>query len=125
MRKVTAEILESAGYRLAIAGSAAEASELCRGCPGPIDLLFTDVVMPGMSGRELVLELASLYPSARVLPMSGYAEQLMGGELSCCGQEYLAKPFSIRTLLSKVREVLDKPADSGGRAKPRSFYGSA
>jgi DNA-binding response OmpR family regulator len=57
--------------------------------------------------------------------MSGYAEQLTGGELSRYGEECLAKPFSIRTLLSRVREVLDKPADSEGRAKPRSFYGSA
>jgi two-component system cell cycle sensor histidine kinase/response regulator CckA len=125
VRKVTAEVLESAGYRLVIAGSATEALKACGGCFRPLDLVFADVVMPGMNGRELAVELTSLYPSARVLLMSGCAQQLGGGELSCYGEEYLAKPFSIRTLLSRVREVLDKPADCEGRAKPRSFYGSA
>jgi two-component system, cell cycle sensor histidine kinase and response regulator CckA len=125
VRKVTAEVLESAGYRLVIAGSAIEALKACVGCFRPLDLVFADVVMPGMSGRELAVEIASFYPRARVLLMSGYAEQLTGGELSRYGEECLAKPFSIRTLLSRVREVLDKPADSEGRAKPRSFYGSA
>ena len=104
---------------------ATEALKACGGCFRPLDLVFADVVMPGMNGRELAVELTSLYPSARVLLMSGCAQQLGGGELSCYGEEYLAKPFSIRSLLSRVREVLDKPADCEGRAKPRSFYGSA
>lgn len=125
VRKVTAEVLESVGYRLVIASSAAEALEACRGCLPPLDLLFADVVMPGMSGRELAVEFAGFYPRAGVLLMSGYAEQLTGGELSHYGQQYLAKPFSISKLLSRVREVLDKPVDSAGWTRPRSFCGSA
>jgi two-component system, cell cycle sensor histidine kinase and response regulator CckA len=112
VRKVTAEVLESAGYRLVIAGSAAEALEAYRGC-GPPDLVLADVVMPGMSGRELASELESFYPRARILLMSGYAEQLARCELSPYGLEYLAKPFSIRMLLKRVRAALDKPLEGG------------
>jgi CheY-like chemotaxis protein len=118
VRKVTAEVLESAGYRLVTAESATEALEICRRCLRPLDLLFADVVMPGMSGRELAIEFASFYPHARVLLMSGYAEQFTGCEVPSWGQEYLAKPFSISKLLSRVREVLDKPVHSEGCAKP-------
>jgi two-component system cell cycle sensor histidine kinase/response regulator CckA len=123
VRNAAAEVLESAGYRLAIAGSAAEALETCQGRLAPLDLLLADVVMPGMSGRQLAVELASFYPSARVLLMSGYAEQLTAAcELSSYyGHEYLAKPFSIRMLLNKVREVLDKPIDSARCSKLRLF----
>ncbi len=74
VRKVTAEVLESAGYRLVIAESAEEALAY-RGRPAP-DLLLADVVMPGMSGRELAAEFTCLYPSTRVLLMSGYAGEL-------------------------------------------------
>src|SRR5580700_9312278 len=119
VRKVTAEILESAGYRLVIAGDSREALAY-RGHLAPVDLLLADVIMPGMSGRELAAELTSFYPSTRVLLMSGYAEQLTVRELPSYGLEYLAKPFSIHTLLSRVREVLDKPLDSEGCSNPRS-----
>jgi two-component system, cell cycle sensor histidine kinase and response regulator CckA len=113
VRKVTAEVLESAGYKLLVARSAAEALEAYRSYPGPLHLLLADVVMPGMSGRELATELETLYPRARVLLMSGFAEQLALCELSPYGQPYMAKPFSIRMLLKTVRELLDKPVDSG------------
>jgi CheY-like chemotaxis protein len=124
VRKVTAEVLESAGYRLVIARDAGEALAY-RGRLAPPDLLLADVIMPGMSGRELAAELASFYPSTRVLLMSGYAEQLTDPELPSCGREYLAKPFSICTLLSRVRGVLDKAADSEGCSNPRSSCDSA
>jgi CheY-like chemotaxis protein len=116
VREATAEVLESAGYRLVLARSAAEALEACRRYSGPLHLVLADVVMPGMSGRELATELESFYPHARVLLMSGYAEQLVGCELSPCCKGYMAKPFSIGELLRRVREVLDQPIDLGGRA---------
>jgi CheY-like chemotaxis protein len=125
IRKGIAEVLESAGYRLVIARSAADAFEAYRGCSWPLDLLLADIVMPGMSGLELATELQSFHPQARVLLMSGYVEQLAWCELSACGKEYLAKPFSIRMLLKKVREVLDKPIVSEGQAKSRLLCGSA
>jgi len=106
VRKATAEVLESAGYRLLITASAAEALEAFRRCVRPVDLLLADVIMPGMSGRELATEFKSLCPRARVLLMSGHAEQLAGWGLAASGGKCLAKPFSTRTLLGKVREVL-------------------
>ena len=125
IRAATAEVLESAGYRLVVARSAVEALEAYRRCSWPVDLLLADIVMPGMSGRELATELENLYPRARVLLMSGYAEQLAWCGRSACGEQFMAKPFSIPLLLRRVRDVLDKPVGSGERAKSRVPCGSA
>jgi len=117
VRKATAEALESARYRLLIAKNAAEALEACRICVRPVDLLLTDVVMPGMSGLDLAAEFENLCPRARVLLMSGHAEQFAGRELSRSGNQCLAKPFSVSALLKRVREVLDtNPLDQGLQA---------
>ena len=107
VRKVTAEVLESAGYRVVIARGAAEALEAYRRHPGPPDLLLADVVMPGMSGRELAAEFKTRCPLGRILLMSGYADQLALCQSSPDHKAYLGKPFSIGTLLKRVREVLD------------------
>jgi CheY-like chemotaxis protein len=125
VRGVTAEVLESAGYRLVIAGSAAEALDLYRRCSEPLDLLLADIVMPGMSGLELAAELESFHPRARVLLMSGYAEQLGWCGSSSSGREHLAKPFSIPMLLRRVRDVLDKSIAAERRARSRLPCGSA
>jgi CheY-like chemotaxis protein len=108
VRKVTSEVLESAGYRLISARCAADALEAQRTCPEPVDLLLADLVLPGKSGHQLAYEFVGLCPHARILLMSGYAEQLALGGLSAHGRECLAKPFSSRTLLRRVREALDK-----------------
>jgi CheY-like chemotaxis protein len=107
VRKVAAEVLESAGYKLVIAGSGPEALDAYRRLSEPVDLLLADVVMRGMSGRELADKFVSLCPRTRVLLMSGYAGQLAWCQVSPYGKTYLAKPFSVRMLLRKVREVLD------------------
>jgi CheY-like chemotaxis protein len=114
VRRVTAEVLESAGYRLLIAENAAEAMQICRRGVIPVHLLLTDVVLPGKNGRQLAQECRALYPVIRVLLMSGYAEQLALSQSAADGHEYLAKPFSTHTLLSKVREVLEGTS-AGGR----------
>jgi CheY-like chemotaxis protein len=117
VRKATAEVLESAGYRLVITKNAAEALEAYRRRLRPVDLLLTDVVMPGMSGHDLAAEFESLCPRARVLLMSGHEQQPAGRERSRPGRKCLAKPFSIRILLNKVRETLDtNPFESGTQA---------
>jgi two-component system cell cycle sensor histidine kinase/response regulator CckA len=117
VRKATAEVLESAGYRLVLAKNATEALEACRTCVRPVDLLLTDVIMPGMSGRDLAAEFASLCPRARVLLMSGHQQQLAACERSHDGRKCMAKPFSISTLLNRVRVALDtNPFESGAQA---------
>jgi two-component system cell cycle sensor histidine kinase/response regulator CckA len=117
VRKVAAEVLESAGYKLVIARSGTEALDAYRQLSSPVDLLLADIVMPGMSGRELAAEFEGLCPRTRVLLMSGYAGQLARCQVSPHGETYLAKPFSVRMLLKRVREILDmSPADWGAPA---------
>jgi two-component system, cell cycle sensor histidine kinase and response regulator CckA len=106
VRKATAEVLESAGYCVATARSPAEALEVLRVYSHSVDLLLADVVMPGMSGRELATEFNILCPSAQVLLMSGGANELALCQLSLSCERYLRKPFSAPSLLSEVREAL-------------------
>ena len=78
--------------------------------PGPIHLLLTDVIMPGMNGRELALASPRVRPETKVLYMSGYTENAIGhnGTLDA-GITLLQKPFTLPALKAKVREVLDTP----------------
>jgi CheY-like chemotaxis protein len=107
VRKAAGEALQSAGYKVLTAGSAAQALEAHHNTGGQVDLLLSDLIMPGISGHELANELLVLCPNVRILLMSGYAEQLALCQLSSSGRKYLAKPFSIPVLLRRVREVLD------------------
>jgi CheY-like chemotaxis protein len=117
VRKATTEVLQAAGYKLMTARTGAEAMDACRQLSEPIDLLLADIVMPGMSGRDLASEFEILSPHARVLLMSGYAGQLSRCHMSPHGRNCVAKPFSVHTLLRKVREVLDtNPFDGAARA---------
>jgi two-component system, cell cycle sensor histidine kinase and response regulator CckA len=106
VRKATSEALESAGYRVVVAGSSVQAPEANRNCGEQVDLLLSDLVMPGISGHKLANEFLVLRPNVRVLFMSGYTEQLALCQVSY-GRKHLAKPFSIPVLLRRVREVLD------------------
>lgn len=106
VREVTTEVLKSAGYRLLSASDATQALELFGKCRQPIDLLLADIILPGMSGRELARKFESLSPVSRVLLMSGHVEQL--AEARFPGAEAcLPKPFNMPALLRKVRQVLD------------------
>jgi PAS domain S-box-containing protein len=111
VRKLTLAMLESQGYRLLEAANGNEALSLCQQYPEPIHLLITDVVMPGMTGRELARLLLALRPSLKTLYTSGYTANTITHEgMLDPGVAYLPKPFSRAQLAAKVREVLLEPA---------------
>jgi CheY-like chemotaxis protein len=102
VRESTRRILAANGYSVLTAGCGAEALELCREGVG-IDLLLTDVVMPGMSGRALAASIGEMKPDLRVLYMSGYTDrQLDVGD----SRRLIEKPFNTETLLRGVAEAL-------------------
>jgi PAS domain S-box-containing protein len=105
--------LDSLGYKVLLAESPHDALMLAEQHPGGIDLLLTDVVMPGMSGKELANRLVSVTPSQKILFMSGYPGEIMAKQgLLETRSPFIAKPFSRIDLARKVREVLDGK-DSG------------
>src|SRR5215467_13770417 len=111
VRELTEMVLQSFGYNVLTAEEPEHAQRLSD-APGPeIALVLTDVVMPSMSGRELVRRLTERHAHLRVLYMSGYTDNVItsGGVLEP-GLAFLQKPFTPASLASKVREVLDAPA---------------
>src|SRR5207244_2536606 len=108
VRLLARKILEHAGYTVLVATGGPDALRLAGQHRGPIDLLLTDVVMPEMSGRELMHRLAGHRPEMRVLYMSGYADEAVErhGVLDP-GTAFIQKPFTPDGLARKVREVLD------------------
>jgi two-component system, cell cycle sensor histidine kinase and response regulator CckA len=101
-------VLEARGYTVLEARNGQEALVLCDQHEGPIDLVATDVVMPGMNGGMLVERLAEKRPGVRVLFMSGYTdEDILRRGIVDPRMAFLAKPFTPETLARKVREVLD------------------
>jgi len=112
LRKLILSMLSEDGYAVLEAANGSEAIEIARGAPGKIDLLLTDVVMPGMGGLELADQLVALYPEMKVLYMSGYTEfAAPQNKILQQGRPLLQKPFTRQTLARKVRDVLqDSPA---------------
>lgn len=109
VRTLARQVLETAGYRVLEAASAEAALKLCETINGThIDLLLTDVVMPGMSGNDMSKVLIAKQPNMPVLYMSGYTDDaiVQHGVLEA-GINFLQKPFSPGALALKVREVLD------------------
>jgi CheY-like chemotaxis protein len=111
VRQLVAEILESSGYTVMQAGDGPSALELLRRHSGKLDLLLTDVVMPGMSGPEVAQAVTSMRPGTQVLYTSGYTDSAIGhhGVLEP-GIAFLQKPFSASDLTRKVRVLLDEAA---------------
>jgi PAS domain S-box-containing protein len=108
VRDFVARVLQRHGYTVHALPDPQRAIEYAGTHGGPIDLVFTDVVLPDMSGRALVQELQSAHPESRVLYMSGYADHAIvdHGVLEA-GTAFLQKPFSADALARKVRDVLD------------------
>jgi nitrogen-specific signal transduction histidine kinase len=113
VRRMVALVLERLGYHVLQAASGEEALRLLTSHQEPLDLLVTDVVMPGMTGDHLARLLRLARPGLPVLFMSGYADRLvMERELATTQASFLQKPFSPAVLAARVRAVLDAPASS-------------
>jgi two-component system, cell cycle sensor histidine kinase and response regulator CckA len=108
LRKMAAEVLRDTGYKVLIAPCGADAMQIATEHPGPLDVLLTDVVMPGMTGRELADQIVARYPRTRVLYMSGYTDDAVGNH-GLHGQtlRVLQKPFTHDALVRHVREALE------------------
>jgi PAS domain S-box-containing protein len=121
VRTFVARVLVGAGYRVVTAANAAEALSAAGDLPR-LDLLFTDVVMPGMSGVELAARLTRTHPGLPAIYASGYSDEGVLPDAADPARTgdvpYLPKPFTSETLLARVREVLDQRRPSEGQPAP-------
>jgi len=108
LRYLARQYLEKQGYKVIEAADGAVAMQIAVAHDKLIHLLLTDVIMPGMNGRELAQRICEIRPNVKVLYMSGYTENVIGHDgMLDAGVRLLQKPFTLRDLKSKVREVLD------------------
>jgi len=120
VRRFATLVLRELGYEVSEAANGRAALELDL-APGDVDLLLTDVVMPGMSGPELAQRLRQRHPELRVLFMSGYSERGGNGRVGDLSGELLEKPFTRRQLDGRIRDTLaDRPAQALAELPPDS-----
>jgi PAS domain S-box-containing protein len=118
VRSLTEDALTELGYRVLTASGARAALVLIES--EKVELLLTDVVMPGMSGPELYRTLRERAPKLRCLYMSGHADDLLGDRgFLARGTQLLRKPFTITSLATQVRDILDRELDEGSRSGVR------
>jgi two-component system, cell cycle sensor histidine kinase and response regulator CckA len=117
LRALASSVLTHCGYKVFSAAGTEEGLALCRENHREIHLLVTDVIMPGMNGRQLAEQVKQITPRTKVLYVSGYTSNAIVhyGVLDP-GLAFLPKPFSLSALIAKVREVLDAPDASQGRS---------
>ena len=108
VRNLVLKVLARDGYTVMSAESGEACLEILRTHDGPLDLLLSDVVMPGMNGKELYEEVRKLYPEVKVLLMSGYTQDIITDRgVLRDGTPFIQKPFTIAALASQVRAILD------------------
>jgi len=105
LREIAGGVMESAGHRVLKARDAAEAMDMFRRYHEIIDVLLTDVVLPGKNGHELAKEMRSIEPKLKVMFISGYALNTVTRQPLGDGTLYLPKPFSADSLLRKIEQV--------------------
>jgi two-component system, cell cycle sensor histidine kinase and response regulator CckA len=116
VRKMACTILKRYGYQVIDAPDGQTALSLMASVQRPIHLLITDVIMPGMNGKELYERLAAAHPDLKVLYMSGYTADIIGhhGRLGA-GEQFIQKPFSVKEFARKIRGILgDRDGHTAG-----------
>jgi two-component system cell cycle sensor histidine kinase/response regulator CckA len=107
VREMAAKVLKKNGYKVIAAVTGGDALLQCQKMKEPVDMVLTDVIMPGISGPEFADELRKLWPDIKVLFMSGYtADAIMNQKTLEPGTPFIGKPFRMAELLKKVRDVL-------------------
>jgi PAS domain S-box-containing protein len=107
VRRMTRRVLQNLGYHVLEAAHGGDALQIVAGEPGPIHLLVTDIVMPGMSGQQLAAELKAIRPDLKVLYMSGYSDDAIVHRGTLGGDSgFIQKPFTPATLAVKLAEIL-------------------
>ncbi|WP_458776285.1 response regulator [Desulforhopalus sp. 52FAK] len=107
VKEMVEELLGQLGYTIRAVGNAPDALKILE--KETVDLLLTDVILPGLNGKELFVYARSLHPELKVLYMSGYADEIIGeGGVLDDDVAFIQKPFTIDTLAAKVRTVLDQ-----------------
>jgi len=128
LRGLTRRLLQNCGYTVLDSGDPAEALRIATRHPGPLPLMITDVVMPGLSGPALAAKLAAARPETKVLYTSGYADDAVA-QHGVLGPDcaFLEKPFTRDALVRKVREILDWSAEAavGHAEAPQAALASA
>lgn len=119
LREATRRILARHGYQVITAANGRDAVEVATSHRGLIDLLVTDVIMPQLDGKEAADRIRALYPSVKVLFMSGCPERILSAQgVLEAGINLIEKPFTEKSLLAKLREVIapaaDQPEDQAG-----------
>jgi CheY-like chemotaxis protein len=113
VRQLTREMLEVRGYRVLEAPNGKDALDICKTYQGPIHLTLSDVVMPGMTGRELAERVVEVRPGIKVLLMSGYTDEISKTSFLQGDLHFIEKPFTSNSLAQKIREVMDNEAPRG------------
>ena len=120
LRDVAQRVLVAQGYRVTVAESGSRALEILRAREFAVDLLLTDIVMPGMDGRKLAVQASLIRPHLPVLYMSGYPRRAPGTvKLPDEHLNLLHKPFNSAMLLGRVRQTLDGRADETAAGRPQ------
>ncbi len=107
VREATCSILENAGFCVLSATDAFEAMRLYEECNRPIDLIMTDMVLPGKTGQELGCDLRARAPQLKVLVTSGYGNAEYDTEDVVNRTYFLAKPYSRRSLVEKIEKIFN------------------
>jgi len=112
VRAVTRDVLQALGFSVVVADGGAAALRLVDADRPKVDLLLTDVIMPGLSGRDVARQMRERYPGLPVVYMSGYTDDVLAQhELLGGGGPVLEKPFSVEALLRAIRSALEAPAE--------------